>query len=256
MSDKHSEEEIDSYAPRFIETGRDNARHDKRASGFEFDGINNDGMRETTLDGPNDINRRLEYQKKYQQVTPYDTSRTGRTQDAEQAVRNHRDFLVDAARHHAQTTNMPIVEIAEQMGLSYDWLRQQLSRGNQALDLYHRNPDVAAVRELIGNCNTPTPDGFNVGIRLNNTMQIKYLGELTDSPKQHLRALSRHQKLTIKDALKNVRKKARAKGWTTEQLELESQAIQTSIEQAYRLSFEALQEEVQEAEGNVVTVSS
>jgi hypothetical protein len=249
-------EEIDSYASWFIETGREKSRDDKGVNGFEFDGINNDGMRETTLDGPNDVNRRSEYQKKYLQVIPYDTLRRGRTREAEQAVRNHRDFLVDAVRHHAQRRNTPIVEIAEQMGVSYDWLRQQFSRGNQTLDVYQTNPNVAAVRELIGNRKTPIPDGFNVAIRLNNTAEIKYLGALTDSPKQHLRALSRHQKLTIKDALKNVRRKARANGWKAELLKVESQATHTRIAQGYRLFFEMFQEENQEGEGNVVTVSS
>jgi len=252
-------EEIDFYPPSFGENrfdGEDRSSDDEKVGGSEFDGINYDGTRETTRDVPNDTPRHSEYQEKYKHVIPYNSLKKVRTEEAEQAVRNHPDFLVDALRHHAQTTNTPVVEIAEQMGVGYDWLRQQLSRGNQKLNVYQTNPDVAAVRELIGNRKTPIPDGFNVPIRLNNAVEIKHLGALTDSPKQYLRALSRHQEVTIKDALKNARRKARKNGWDDVMVNAQSEVTRTRIREAYRPFFEIFQKEAEEEEGNVVTVSS
>jgi hypothetical protein len=247
-------EEIDFYPPSFGENrfdGRDRSSHDERVGGSEFDGINYDGTRETTRDVPNDTPRRSEYQEKYKHVIPYNPLRKGRTEEAEQAVRNHRDFLVDAFRHHVQTTNTPVVEIAKQMGVGYDWLRQQLSRGNQTLDLYKTNAHVAVAREIVGVRKAPIPFGFNISVCLNNTVEIKHLGALTDSPETYLKALARYQEATIKDALKYAGRRARTHGWTVEQLEAEKQVVRDRIKAAYRPHFESFQREAEGVGGTL-----
>jgi hypothetical protein len=87
-------------------------------------------------------------------------------------------------------------------------------------------------------------------------VELKYLGTLTDCPNQYLRALSRYQEATIKDALKYVRRKARKNGWDDAMVKAESEVTRTRIKKAYRPFFERFQGEVEEGEGNVVTVSS
>lgn len=247
-------EEIDFYPPAFGENrfdGGDRSSDDERVGGSEFDGINYNGTRETTRDVPNDTPRRSEYQEKYKHVIPYNPPKKARTEEAEQAARNHPDFLVDAARHEIQTTNAPVVGIAQQMGVGYDWLRQQLSRGSKELELYRTNPHVAVAREIVGVLKAPIPVGFNISIRLNDTVELKYLGTLTDSPEAYLKALARHQKATIKDALKYVGRKARTHGWTAEQVETEKQVARARIEDAYRPHFEGFQREVAGAGGTL-----
>jgi hypothetical protein len=88
-------------------------------------------------------------------------------------------------------------------------------------------------------------------------MELKYLGTLTDSPQTYLKALARHQKATIKDALKYIGRKARTHGWTAEQLEAEKHVVRARIEAAYRLHFERFQKEIDLTVngGNVVTIS-
>ena len=227
----------------------------ERISGSEFDGINYNGVRKTTRAVPNDVNRRSEYQKKYRHVIPYNPLGRGRTEEAEQALRNHADFLVDAARNEIQMTNAPIVEVAERMGIDYDWLRKQLSRGNQTLDLCKTNPNAAVAQEILGSRKDPIPAGFNIGVRLNNRVEIKYLGALTDSPQQHLKALLRLKKASVKDALKYERKQARKNGWNSEQSAAAEQAARARVEEAYRLPFEMFQSEIEGGGGNAVTVS-
>jgi len=232
-------EEIDFYPPRFAEAnfdGRERSSDDERVSEFEFDSVNNNGVRETTSEVPNDVNRSLQYQLKY---NPHGKSRAA----IEQQVRKHPDFLVDAARVEIQTTNAPIVEVAEQLGVGYDWLRQQLSRGNQVLDLYGSDPQTALIRELLGN-HTRVPDGFNIVIRLNNRVEIKRLGD-TDSPQQNLDALLRLQKATMKDALKYERKKARKNGLSNEELAMAEQAARARVQEAYRLCFELFRSQIE-----------
>jgi hypothetical protein len=249
-------EEIDFYAPSFAENnfdGRERSSDDEKVSGFGFDGINNNGVRETTREVPNDVNRRSEYQKKYQHVIPYSLMGKGRTEQAEQAVRNHPDFWVDAARNEIQMTNATIVEVAERMGIDYDWLRQRLSRGNQILDMYKTNPHAAVNHEILGG--REVPDGFNMGIHLNNIWEFKYLGAVTDSPQKHLKALLRCKKATTKDALKHERRKARKNGWSNQQLAEAEQAARARVEEAYRLPVEFLRTAI-EGEGNAVTVST
>lgn len=248
-------EEIDFYPPSFAESNFDGRERSsgERVSGFEFDGINNNGVRETTREVPNDVNRRSEYQKKYQYVIPYNRLGRGRTEEVERAVRNHPDFLVDAARNEIQMTNATIVEVAERMGIDYDWLRQRLSRGNQIMDMYKTNPRAAVNHEILGSREVPA--GFNIGVRLNNTWEFKYLGAVTDSPEQHLKALLRWKKATTKGALKHERKKARKNGWSNQQLAEAEQAARARVEEAYRLPFEGLRSAI-EGEGNAVTVST
>jgi len=238
-------EEIDFYPPSFTENNSDRRERpwdDERVSGSEFDGINNNGVRETTRELPNDINRRHQYQLKY---NPLRQSRTA----IERQVRNHPDFLVDAARNEIQLTNIPIVDLAEQMGVRYDWLRQRLSRGNQVLDFHENDPSGAAVRELFGIRKGPVPEGFNIAVRSNNRVEISYLGTNTDSPQQYLDALLRLQKEKTKDAVKYVRRKAQKNGWSAAgQLAAAEQAARARVEETYRPFFERFQREI-EAQG-------
>jgi predicted nucleic acid-binding Zn-ribbon protein len=158
----------------------------------------------------------------------------------------HPDFHTDANTLAIQ--NVLPKDVAAQQAVKVTTFYQQTSRARRELQALSTPMDFVR-RDLVGSRKDPIPVGFNVSICLNDRVELKHLGALTDPPETYLKALLRHQKTTLKDALKSTRCKARQNGWSKKMTEAEVPVTRARIEAAYRLLIERLERQITERRG-------
>lgn len=192
-------EEIDFYPLSFGENnfdGRERSSDDEKVSGFEFDDINNNGVRETTEGVP----RREQWleprrylfnssDKTWSEVTVEDIT----------DVTNHPDFAQTIREYAIEFSNLRVKEAAEQLGLKPNTLSQKISR--QELNPMFHDVDFSQ-----------TMGHYFCIVTLNGVNHLKILGKAKAPLSEVLAKFLDEWKKSETNAVKQARKTAKRNG--------------------------------------------
>ena len=178
--------------------------------------VTNEGLRETDGSRLHDHQTRADWFPKWaSRFNPSGKEWEDVTGDDVQDIKADPDFTTEVARYPVLFSGTPIKS---------NTLVKQLSR-TFALPSW-----VNTLSENVEG----TGDGVYAVIHLNGRDEVKRLGEYADTDKRMLRNLLRFRKETEKAALKGMRRKARANGWTDKMVRVETKEIKHRIQVAYQ----------------------
>jgi hypothetical protein len=192
-------EEIDFYPPTFVEhsyDGRERASDDERVSERQFDGINDEDMRETTEGEPH---REKWLKPRRKLFNPLGKKWNEASADDIADVTEHPDFVQTTREYDIEFSNLRVNEAAEQLGLKPNTLSQRISR--QELASMYDDVDFS---KAIGK--------YFCVVTLNGRNHLKILGEADASLADVLKTFVTEWGKSEASAVKQVRKTAKSQG--------------------------------------------
>ena len=215
-------EEIDFYPPSSLENrsdGREKSSDDEKVSGSEFDGLNNNGLRETTEGVPS---REEWLEPRRYLFNPSDKTWSEVAAEDMTDATNRLDFAQTVREYAIEFSNLRVKEAAEQLGLKPNTLSQRISR--QELNSMFHDVDF------------PTGHFFCV-VTLKGVNFLKILGSADASLPNVLAAFLREWKASEVNAVKMVRKAAMKSGVSQKDREqMECDAVE-GVRDAYQVAI-------------------
>lgn len=215
-------EEIDFYPPSFAENtfdGHERSSDDEKVGGSEFDGINDNGVRETEQGVPS---REKWLEPRRYLFNPLGKKWREATEDDAADVTDRPDFVQASREYAIEFNGLRVAEAAQELGLKPNTLSKRISR-EELNSMFH---DVNF---------SQTMGHYFCIVTLNGVDHLKILGKAEAPLSEVLAKFLDEWKKSETNAVKQVRKTAKKSGADQQAREKEERDAVEGVRDAYQV---------------------